>query len=716
MTRQPEEPGTAPRQESPDASGASPPVATAETKRHRVTSMRLIITFATVVLISVTVLGVGWVAERNAREALTTEIETRLLLEARNLAKVGTEALLSEYPELTLCPVVKETQNERDDLDSVVVLDHEGKIQGHADARKLGTEYQLPAGMRPVLTRTQLLPGESLLGDQQLLTARVPIVHGNGQQLGTVVIGLRRAYLEAMVTKARKELLIFTTACLGAGIATAFLLMSFLLRPIAILRRGLERIGRGDLDTPVRLRDRTELGLLAEAVNGMASELKASQAEMLEKERLDHEMGLARGIQQSLLPDASTRLGPYSVAAAYAAAAEVGGDYYDVFELPDGRSGLVIADVAGKGLSGCLVTSMIAVLLHSLRDEHDSPSSLLVALEKALSDFLQPGVFVTVFYGILDSRSDQFTFASAAHSPLLVYRAEAGATEWYKTKGIPLGAVKGGALAGTLDDLTIDLEPGDMAIQFTDGLNEAAHASNEEEFGFSRIADVVTQTAPSGHAAVIDGLLTRVKEWTGPQPPGDDQTVLLIHRELVAAVDTLPTPVWDSLLADRNLQSPERLHAALADSSHLDVAADLQQLSVLGEWIDANAELRHLSGQDRRLVETGLYELCANIIEHGCHRKPGVPIEIWWQLVDDDPAAGGYFVIADQGVAFDMSEWESPDLEDPVVRKQGRGLGLQIIRSAMNQVAYLPDTKAGNITLLHFVPSRQNVEEDLCNV
>jgi len=704
------------RQEPGDTSGLPPPAAKVGTKRRRVTSMRLIITFATMVLISVTVIGVGWVAERNAREALTTELETRLLLEARNLAKVGTEALLSEYPELTLCPVVKETQNERDDLDFVVVLDHEGKIQGHADARKLGTEYQPPAGMQPVATRGQILPGETLLGDQQLLTARVPIEYGDGQQLGTVVIGLRRAYLEAMVTKARKELIIFTTACLTAGIATAFLLMSFLLRPIAILRRGLERIGRGDLDTPVRLRDRTELGLLAEAVNGMASELKASQAEMLEKERLDHEMGLARGIQQSLLPAAANRVGPYQVAAAYAAAAEVGGDYYDVFDLPDGRTGLVIADVAGKGLSGCLVTSMIAVLLHSLRDEHDSPSSLLVALEKALGDFLQPGIFVTVFYGILDSRSGQFSFASAAHSPLLVYRAEAGVTEWYKTKGIPLGAVKGGALAGTLDDLTIDLGPGDMAIQFTDGLNEAAHATSEEEFGFSRIADVVTQQAASGHTAVIDGLLTRVKEWTGPQPPGDDQTVLLIRRELSAAADTLPAPVWDSLLADQNLQSPGALHSALADSSHLDVKADLQKLTVLCEWIDSSDGLRDLSGPDRRLVETGLYELCANIIEHGCHNSPGTPIEIWWRQVGHDQTAGGFFVIADQGAAFDMSEWESPDLEDPAVRKQGRGLGLQIIRSAMRQVTYLPATQAGNITLLHFVPSRQDVEEDLCNV
>lgn len=698
--------------------------------------MRLIVTVAAVTLISLTVIGVGWVAERNAREALTEEVESRLLMEARNLAHVGTDALLSEFPELTLCPVVSEIQDERTDLAFVVVLDHEGLIKGHADVRLLGTAFELPAGLTPVDCRQNLTTGESIQGNAELLVASVPAVYGDERVLGTALVGLRRDYLETMVRSARKELILFTAGLLAAGIASALVLMSLLLRPIAALRRGLERIGQGDLDTPLRLRDRTELGLLAEAVNGMASELKASQAEMIEKERLDHEMELARGIQQSLLPEAAATAGEFVIDGSYQAAAEVGGDYYDVFELPDGKIGVVIADVAGKGLSGCLVTSMIAVLLRSLRDVHTSPAALLVALEDGLSESLQPGVFITMFYGLLDPARGCLTFASAAHSPLLVYRAEQGTTEWYRTEGIPLGAVKGGALRATLKDTSIDLSPGDLAIQFTDGLNEAADAESAEEFGFDRIAKVVAASASKGQQTVVASLQESIKTWAGPQPPGDDQTILVISREGAPCRPRHQEPLWDSLLTADNLNSRENLAEALSAATWLTLRAEISELTRLGTWLLTCPGLRDLPDPDRHLAEASLYELCANIVEHGYEGDASGRIDIWWQLttavrVDADAehdstalcptlaadlVGRGFFLICDQGAAYDPTEWGPPDLDDPDVRKQGRGLGLEIVRSSMKQVVYLPDTEVGNLTMLRFDPAVHSGKEGVCNV
>jgi len=253
--------------------------------RRRVTSIRWIFTATVVGLIAVTVLGVSSVAERNTREALTAETETRLLLEARNLALLSIDALLTEYPELVLYPAVSEMLQERPDLSFAYVLDHLKVIHGHADARLLGTTFHWPGDFVAVRTSLELGPGESLLGNEQMLVASVPVTHPNGQIVGSALVGLQRSYFQDTMKRARYELAAVTAVLLAAGIAAALLLITFLMRPIGALRKGLERIGHGDLDTPMHLRDRTELGLLADAVNDMAINLKSAREESLRKEQ-----------------------------------------------------------------------------------------------------------------------------------------------------------------------------------------------------------------------------------------------------------------------------------------------------------------------------------------------------------------------------------------------------------------------------------------------
>jgi len=286
----------------------------------RVASIRWIITAVVVTLITMSVIGVGWVAERNAREALTAEAEARLLLEARNLALLSVDPLLTEYPELTLYPAVSEVLEDRPDLAFAVVVDHKGIIQGHVDARLLGTPYQEDKSYSSVTTTQELQQGESLLGDAAMLVASVPVTHANGQVLGSAWVGLKRSYLEAVVTRSRDELVYITAALLAAGIASALFLMSLLLRPVAALRKGLERIGRGDLDTPMHLRDRTELGLLADTVNDMASNLKSAREEsrLKEQEIVDTQkeviltLGGVVGSRSKETGDHIVRVGEYS--------------------------------------------------------------------------------------------------------------------------------------------------------------------------------------------------------------------------------------------------------------------------------------------------------------------------------------------------------------------------------------------------------------------
>jgi len=672
----------------------------------RAVSMRLVIGLSAVGLVVVTILAVGGVAEHNARDSLTAEVEARLLLEARNLALAGTDALLAEFPELTLCPLVTEMTARRDDLEAVVVLDREGRIQADVDARRLGEAYAGLAGLQPVAPRHALRDGERLLGDARRLVAVVPVTLRDGQPLGTAVVALKRAYLDQQVTRSRRALLSLAAGLLVAGSAAAFGLMSLLLRPLGLLREGLARIGRGDLDTPLRLRDRTEIGRLAEAVNGMATQLKASQEQLIEKERLSHEMDLARSIQESLMPRAPLLAAPFAVHGAYRAASEVGGDYWDVFRRADGRVGVVVADVAGKGLGGCLVTSMLAVLLRSLREETDSPAAAIVALEARLVDSLRPGVFVTLFYGLLDPASGALRFASAGHNPLLVWRARDGGVEWFRTKGIPIGAVRrDGALARTVHDDETVLGPGDLLLQYTDGLTEADNPGGEE-FGLPRVAALAARAGADGPERLLAELQRAHTAWTGGAPLGDDLTLVVMGRAPAAVAatppDPQPGPAWQQIEAD------------FRDARCLRLPVRRDALPAIRDWLVGCPCLHALGPAPSEIAELCLYELAANIIEHGHGGEAEGEITIAWR--PDPDRAGCWFLITDRGRAYDPADWRLPDLNDPRVRRRGRGLGLRIVHAAMRKVSYLPGTPSGNLTLLRFEPGTVPAEEETPHV
>ena len=258
---------------------------TPETKSPRFVSMRLVISLATAGIVSMTVIGAGWLVEQSTRQALHHEIESRLLLEARNLALVSSKALLSEYPSSRCFPCSTEMKERRTDLALAFVLDHEGVIKGHANARMLGSTESGMERFHQMPTSLDLRQGEGMFGDDELLLASVRVEHSDGQPLGTAVVGLRQGYVNGILASTRHKVFLFTAVMVLAGLISAVALVSFLLRPIGVLRRGLERIGTGDLDTRISLRQRTELGVLADTINDVTARLKQSKLESLAKEQ-----------------------------------------------------------------------------------------------------------------------------------------------------------------------------------------------------------------------------------------------------------------------------------------------------------------------------------------------------------------------------------------------------------------------------------------------
>ncbi len=246
-------------------------------KKKVVISLRSLATIAAASLVAITVSVIAYTNELSMRKALIHETQTQLVLEARNLAITSSSALLDEFPELTLTPLVKDILKARPEIIEVVITNHQGEIKGSPDIRSIGTIWQKPGYLVPVEHSSNLKTDEKLSDSNEIIMVECPIHFDLESDLGWVSIILDKSFIEAKIQASRNALLKIAAILLLVAITLTSVLMSILFRPISMLRDGLQRIGEGDLDSPMRIKDITELGMLGTSVNILASDLKASQ-------------------------------------------------------------------------------------------------------------------------------------------------------------------------------------------------------------------------------------------------------------------------------------------------------------------------------------------------------------------------------------------------------------------------------------------------------
>ena len=670
------------------AAGASGP------RRSRArTSLRVIVPLASALLLTGAMLASALVSERQTRAMLVSEARARRALEAELLARASASAMLEGFPELTLQPILIDLMRGRDDLSTAMVIDREGRILAHPDTRRIGGREPLPADTAGQLGQARLREAGATL------VATMPIRHASGSDLGHAIVVMPRAPLERALAETRaRQWWIAAILLLVSGTLT-FTLMSRLLSPVTRLHEGLERIGRGDLETRLALRDPTELGLLADTLDEMAGRLATAQRGQLERERLAAELEAAGRIQAILLPRSAVRRGAYVVTGHQRPAAEVGGDYFDAIELPDGRLGLVIADVSGKGLAGCLVTFMLAALVRVLREREPNPSRLLMEVDRHLRPVLERGAFVTAWYGILDPLTGDVTFASAGHMPTLVRRAD-GHVERFDSRAVPLGILAPQALAKGLEDVRTRLEPGDVLLQFTDGFTEALAPDGISQMGLDGVQRALDAEGSGSDDAVLDRLCMLAQQWTQGAGPEDDQTVIVVRRD--------PAELASTVLGEREAEA--WVARARTGGHGLGLRAEFAELDRLGPWLRSPLGLAGLPDRTTEWLETALYEACGNVVEHGYGCDGQRVLELWWlkqeggdpAAAGGDPGVRGSFVLVEHGREFDLSAAVPADISRLEARLRGRGLGIAMIRRLMPRVRYRPATAVGNVTVLEF--------------
>jgi serine phosphatase RsbU (regulator of sigma subunit) len=254
----------------------------------------------------------------------------------------------------------------------------------------------------------------------------------------------------------------------------------------------------------------------------VAQLVQEQQTQVREHERMEQELRTAQDIQRTYLPKEVPAYPGWQIMRYYQPAREVGGDFYDFLPFADGRLGLVIGDVAGKGVPAALVMMATRTMLRTVAREHTSPSEVLAQVNDLLFADIPTGMFVTCFYVVLDPRSGHLHYANAGHE-LPYYQHNENVTELWAT-GMPLGMMP----ETSYEEYEITLAPDERLLFYSDGLVEA-HNSVSEMFGFPRL-----KTALEGQRngePLIEGLLGKLKHFTGiGWEQEDDVTIVTLYR------------------------------------------------------------------------------------------------------------------------------------------------------------------------------------------
>lgn len=308
-------------------------------------------------------------------------------------------------------------------------------------------------------------------------------------------------------------------------------------KPLTELARGAREFGAGNLNYRLRMKRKDEFNDLAQSFNTMAISIQEYVHELRQetarRERLESEFRIAAEMQRTLLPEAPPKVEGLKLLGWSQPSREVGGDFYDYFEMPSGKVAVVLGDATGKGLSAALLSTQCSSVLRTFAGQDLAADELLRLTNNEF--FKRIGSthrFVTLLLMIIDVEAGTATYASAGHPPPLLTNPGSEGARWLESEaGYPLGIVKDATFSST----TIELEPRDTIVIYSDGLTDAQN-EGREMFGEERVERCVRSHAAEASEELLDDLRADATRHMAGKEPIDDMTVVVVrYHPLVPA-------------------------------------------------------------------------------------------------------------------------------------------------------------------------------------
>lgn len=256
--------------------------------------------------------------------------------------------------------------------------------------------------------------------------------------------------------------------------------------------------------------------------------LPAHIRRITERERMQKELEIARHVQMKLLPKESPRLPGYDVAGVCIPATEVGGDYFDFISLGRGKLGIAVGDVSGKGVSAAIYMTLTKGILQSHVGFNDSPVTVLGRVNSLIYRTIEKGIFVSLFYAVLDTSKRELVYSRAGHNPGFLLKQDSDNFESLHPPGMALGLDEGELFSSIIRENTVALSAGDVLVFYTDGITEAMNV-REEEYGETRLMKCISDNSRLTSREMVDQITADVNRFAGTQPQHDDITLVVMR-------------------------------------------------------------------------------------------------------------------------------------------------------------------------------------------
>jgi serine phosphatase RsbU (regulator of sigma subunit) len=407
-----------------------------------------------------------------------------------------------------LATVLTTTRRDRGEIPFAVGKD--GRLYTQTDDDKAKLE-----GIGGSVTKADAPEGTTRVGEWIVVATADPtgsgLRFGIARPVGDSLQTLRR-------TSARNAGL--GLAVIGLALIGMVPISSRLTKSLSTLSEGVNRIALGDYGARVKVGSNDEIGRLASAFNQMAEDVELHQRAAVEQERIKRELELGRQIQHDMLPQSPLRFGLTEIKGVSVPAKEVGGDFFNYFQLGDGRIALLVGDVSGKGVGAALLMANIQASLRTRLALGQDLDALAREIDVDIEGNTPGPIYATLFVGILNPATRELRYVNAGHNPQYILRGTP-ALERMSSSGLPVGLLAGRGYA----EARVQLAAGDLLFFYTDGCVEAENEAGEE-FGAEKLESLLVSA--TGAEDLLARVETVIAEYRGKREPFDDATMMVV--------------------------------------------------------------------------------------------------------------------------------------------------------------------------------------------